>query len=59
MFIIYLLVIYLIICFICGVISSLYNLISGSFGFNDRLILPNYIELGFYIAIFIMIIISL
>ena len=48
MFIIYLLVCYLLLCFIVGLISSIYNIISGGFGFKERLEIPKYMEIGFY-----------
>lgn len=59
MFILYLLVCYLLICFIVGLIRLFYNIISGAFGFKDRLEIPKHMKIGFYIGIIILIIIAL
>lgn len=56
-FIIYSLVCYLLLCFIVGLISSIYNIISGGFGFKERLEIPKYMKIGFYIDIIIILII--
>lgn len=59
MFFIYLGVCYLLICFIVGLIRAFYNIISGAFGFKDRLEIPKHMKIGFYIGIIILIIIAL
>lgn len=47
MFIIYLLVCYLLLCFIVGLIRAFYNILSGGFGFKDRLEIPKHMKIGF------------
>lgn len=59
MFFIYLGVCYLLLCFIVGLIRAFYNILSGGFGFKDRLEIPKYMEIGFYIDIVILVIILL
>lgn len=59
MFIIYLLVCYLLLCFIVGLIRVFYNILSGGFGFKDGLEIPKHMKIGFYIGIIILIIIGL
>lgn len=59
MIIIYLLVCYLLLCLIVGLIRLFYNIISGAFGFKDRLEIPKHMKIGFYIGIIILIIIAL
>lgn len=59
MFFIYLGVCYLILCFIVGLIRAFYNVLSGGFGFEDRLEIPKHMKIGFYIGIIILIIIAL
>lgn len=59
MFIIYLLVCYLLLCFIVGLIRVFYNILSGGLGFEDKLEIPKYMKIGFYIDIIILIIIVL
>lgn len=59
MFFIYLGVCYLLLCFIVGLIRVFYNILSGGFGFKDRLAIPKHMKIGFYIGIIILIIIAL
>ena len=59
MFFIYLGVCYLLICFIVGLIRAFYNILSGGFGFKDRLEIPKHMKIGFYIGIIILLIIAL
>lgn len=59
MFLIYLLVCYLLLCFIVGLIRAFYNILSGGLGFKDRLEIPKHMKIGFYIGIIILIIIVL
>ena len=59
MFFIYLGICYLLLCFIVGLIRAFYNILSGGFGFKDRLNVPKHMKIGFYIGIIILIIIAL
>lgn len=57
MFFIYLGVCYLLLCFIAGLIRAFYNILSGGFGFKDRLEFQEHMKMGFYIGILILIMI--
>lgn len=59
MFFIYLGICYLLFCFIVGLIRAFYNILSGGFGFKDRLEIPKHMKIGFYIGIIILLIIAL
>ena len=55
MFLIYLLVCYLLLCFIVGLIRAFYNILSEGFGFKDRLEIPKHMKIGFYVGVIILV----